>query len=351
MRNAQDVVLSDAQRTALRSWVRSGRTPARLRLRARIILAAAEGHRNKDIATRLGCTRRTVGTWRKRFVALGLEGIQKEAPRSGRKRSVTSRREAKIVRWTLEVTPPGAAVWSTRSLARAMELSETTVRRVWRDNNLHPRRITTAALPRDAVFAAALQEAVGLYLDFPEHALVLTCQRLNEPASTLEMPKYRAGRVDPSWNSYRRYDWLWLLELIGGRELPLSANDLPRARHTAWLAFLDTLEAGTPPALELQLLADNYATHRHPAVQEWLQRHPRFHVSLTPPHRSWKSSLTGWIRDLSQHFQLGDSFYTSASQLQSALASYKPRERGSRRFIWVKPPQPSLPRGRRKRSR
>ena len=336
MRQAQILTLSDDQRDQLTRWAKGRRTPARLRLRARIVLSAAEGRENKDIAVALGCTRRTVGTWRKRFAAAGLKGIQDEAPRSGRKRSVRSRTEAEIIRRTTDETPPLGPVWSTRTLAKAMNVSEATVRRVWRDNNLHPRRAATEPLPRDPRFADELQECVGLYLVFPEHALALTSRE------SAWDPDVAARPMD--WHLYRNHedgpDFRWstlrdLLSRLSFDNRPLPSKRLPLNRAREWIEFLDELDSETAADLQLHLLVDNYATLRNPEVQAWLQRHPRFHTHLTPPNTSWNSALIGWFRDICR-YKIGYQFYRSAQQLSSQISSHAIRGTERGKLVWTK---------------
>jgi transposase len=175
MRIAVTITLADEERTTLTRWARGRRTEARLVQRAKIILAAADGELNKDIAAKLGCTRRTVGTWRNRFVNQRLTGLQKDAPRSGRKPAVRQVKEAEIIRKTTQGKPPDATHWSTRSMAKAIGVSRSTVQRVWRDNHLKPHRVKTFKVSNDPHFAEKLVDVVGLYLDPPEHALVLSC--------------------------------------------------------------------------------------------------------------------------------------------------------------------------------
>jgi len=175
MRVAKPITLSEQDRTTLTKWSRGRSTPARLVQRAKIILAAAEGRENKDIAVELGCTRRTVGIWRHRFAADGIAGIEKDAPRPGRRAVVREEKEAEIIRKTTQETPPHATQWSVRTMAKAMGVSKDTVRRVWRDNGLKPHRTKTFKVSNDPHFVDKLVDVVGLYLNPPEHALVLSC--------------------------------------------------------------------------------------------------------------------------------------------------------------------------------
>mgnify|MGYP002640426045 FL=1 len=175
MRIAIAITLTDAERILLTKWSRGRSTPARLVLRAKMILAAAQGRENKDIAVELGCTRRTVGTWRNRFAEKRMVGIEADAPRGGRTATQRAKYEAEIIRMTTQESPPHATQWTTRTLAKALKCSTTLVQRVWKDNGLKPHRTKSFKVSNDPKFAEKLVDVVGLYLDPPEHALVLSC--------------------------------------------------------------------------------------------------------------------------------------------------------------------------------
>ena len=180
MRIAKAITLTDEERAALTKWSRGRSTPARLVLRAQIVLAAADGRENKDIAAELGCTRRTIGVWRNRFAAERIQGITHDAPRGGRKATQRDAFEAEIIRKTTQELPPNATQWSTRSLASALGCSDTLVFHVWRDNGLKPHLVRTFKVSNDRKFAEKLVDVVGLYLNPPEHALVLSCDEKSQ---------------------------------------------------------------------------------------------------------------------------------------------------------------------------
>jgi transposase len=180
MRVAKPIVLTDDERRSLLQWARGRKTPARLVQRAKIVLAATEGKENKDIASELKCTRRTVGTWRNRFVEGRLDALKKDAPRSGRKPSVRAVKEAEIIRKTTQEKPTNATQWSVRSMAKAVGVSKATVQRVWSDNGLQPHRTQTFKVSNDPQFVEKLTDVVGLYLNPPERALVLSCDEKSQ---------------------------------------------------------------------------------------------------------------------------------------------------------------------------
>ena len=180
MRVAKPVTLTVEQRATLMKWSRGRSTPARLVQRAKIVLAAADGQENKQIAAELGCTRRTVGIWRRRFVAAGIPGIERDAPRSGRPVTVRSQKEAAIIRKTTQEMPPNATQWSVRSMAKAVDVSKDTVQRIWKDNGLQPHHTKRFKVSNDPHFVEKLVDVVGLYLNPPDHALVLSCDEKSQ---------------------------------------------------------------------------------------------------------------------------------------------------------------------------
>lgn len=208
MRIAISITLTDEERTTLSHWARGRRTEARLVQRAKIILAAQNGKQNNQIASELGCTRRTVGVWRNRFAKQRLEGLLKDAPRSGRKPSVRSKMEAEIIRKTTQEKPPNATHWSLRTMAKEVGVSRSTVQRVWRDNHLKPHRVKTFKVSNDPKFAEKLVDVVGLYLNSPEHALVLSCDKKTQiqalDRTQKSLPIF-PGRCETMTHDYRRH--------------------------------------------------------------------------------------------------------------------------------------------------
>lgn len=285
MRVAKTINLTDEERVMLTKWARGRSTPARLVQRAKIILAAADGRENKDIAAELGCTRRTVGTWRNRFVAERLAGIEQDAPRGGRTPTQRARFEAEIIRRTTQETPPNATQWSTRTLAKALGCDDTLVQRVWRDNHLKPHRTKGFKVSNDPKFAEKLVDIVGLYLDPPEHALVLSCDEKSQiqalDRTQKSLPLF-PGRLKTMTHDYKRNGTTTLFAALNMLDGTVIGQCMPRHRHREFLRFLKTIDQRTLPHLDLHLIVDNYATHKTPAVKRWLKRHPRFHLHFTP---------------------------------------------------------------------
>jgi transposase len=303
MRVAARITLSEEQRVTLESWSRGRKTPARLVLRAKIVLHAAEGLENREIAIKLGTDRESVGRWRSRFAKLGLAGIEKDAPRSGRKPSIPRSTVEEIVRLTTRSKPKNATHWSTRSMARASGVSAKTVHRVWQANELKPHLSRTFKVSNDPKFLEKLTDVVALYLDPPEHALVLCAdeksqiQALDRTQPGLPIKKGRCGTMTHDYKRNGTTTLFAAIELLSGTVI---GECMSRHRHQEWIKFLRTIDDQTPAHLGLHLIVDNYATHKHPKVQSWLKRHPRFHIHFTPTSASWLNLIERFFRDLTE---------------------------------------------------
>ena len=353
MRVAKVVTLTDAERATLLKWSRGRSTPARLVQRAKIVLAAADGKRNDEIAADLGCTRRTVSTWRNRFVTNRLAGIEKDSPRRGRKPTRRVALAGEIVRKTTQEKPANATHWSTRSLAKAMNVSDSMVRRVWRDSGLKPHLVKTFKVSNDPRFVEKLVDVVGLYLNPPEHALVISCdeksqiQALDRTQKSLPM---FPGRLGTLTHDYKRNGTTTLFAAIEVVEGKIIAECMPRHRHQEWLRFLKRIDAETPTDLELHLIVDNYATHKHPKVQRWLKRHKRFHMHFTPTSSSWLNLIERWFRDITER-RIRRGVFKSVAQLEQAIGEYITAHNANPQgFVWTAKAETILEKVRRARA-
>ena len=323
MRTAPQIELTEDERRTLAKWARGRATPARLVLRAQIVLDAAAGRANKDIARERGTSRKTVGLWRTRFAAQRLAGIERDAPRSGRKQSPKIVREI-LHKTTREQPPGGATHWSTRSMAQAVGVSRSLVQRVWTQHHLQPHRVKTFKLSNDPRFEEKLCDVVGLYTNPPEHAIVLAVdeksqiQALNRTQKSLPL---FPGRLGTLTHDYQRHGTTTLFAALNIADGTVLADFKPRHRHREWLDFLKTIDEATPPDLDIHVICDNYATHKHAKVQRWLQRHPRFHVHFTPTSSSWLNLVERWFRDLTERCIRRGSF-TSVARLEAAIWEY-----------------------------
>ena len=324
MRVATEIKLTDRDRMTLTRWSRGRSTPSRLVLRAKIVLLSAEGQMNKDIARELGTLKKTVALWRNRFAQQGLAGLEKDAPRSGRKPKARAAAARKIVEATTQERPAHATHWSTRSLAKHLGVSATMVQRVWKTNQLQPHRIKTFKLSNDKHFAEKLVDVVGLYLSPPEHAIVLCVDEKTQiqalDRTQKSLPIY-PGRCGTLTHDYKRNGTTTLFAALNVLEGLVIGTCMARHRHQEWIKFLAQIDASTPPDVDLHLIADNYATHKHPKVQRWLQRHPRFHMHFIPTSSSWLNLVERWFRDLTQQ-RIRRGVFHSVEQLQAAIMEY-----------------------------
>ena len=324
MRVAPQIILHDTERKILQRWSRGRSTPARLVLRAKIVLRATKGEQNKAIASELGIDRSIVGRWRCRFAEHGLAGIEKDAPRGGRKPIKRNKLARLILKKTTQETPLNATHWSTRSLAKKLGASQSMVHRVWKANGLKPHLARTFKVSNDPRFVEKLIDVVGLYLDPPEHALVLCAdeksqiQALDRTQPGLPLKKGRCGTMT---HDYKRNGTTTLFAALDVAEGRLIGKCMNRHRHQEWIKFLKLIDAETPKALDLHLIVDNYATHKHPKVKSWLKRHRRFHMHFTPTASSWLNLVERWFREITDK-RIRRSTFNNVKQLQQAITDY-----------------------------
>lgn len=329
MRRAVEITLTDEDRRTLAKWARGRSTPARLVLRAKIILAAADGKLNCKIAEELGTGMKTVCQWRNRFAKSGLAGIERDAPRGGRPATKRSKIAAEIVRVTTTEKPHAATHWSVRTLAaeltlRGMRTTRAMVHRVWRDNHLQPHRTKTFKLSNDPQFAEKLVDVVGLYMNPPEHALVLCVDEKSQIQALDRTQKglpIHPGRLGTMTHDYKRHGTTTLFAALLVADGLVIEKCMPRHRHQEWIKFLKHIDASTDPTRELHLVVDNYATHKHPKVLRWLARHPRFHMHFTPTSSSWLNMVERWFGELTRK-RLRRGTFRSVKDLQAAIIEY-----------------------------
>jgi putative transposase len=299
---AKPVVLTDEQKQQLESFASSRSLPHAQVERARIVLKAAQGMKNIHIAEQLSTTRETVGKWRKRFVEQGIEGLYDEL-RPGRPRSIEDERLAALIRRTLKTKPEDGTHWSCRTMAKQIGISKSTVQRVWNTFGLQPHRQRYFKLSNDPFFIEKLRDIVGLYLNPPENAMVLCvdeksqCQALERTQPMLPMG---LGYVEGVTHDYVRHGTTTLfaaLDIANGKVLTRSK---PRHRHQEFLSFLRHIDKNVPEELDLHLVLDNYASHKHPKVKAWLLNHPRYHLHFTPTYSSWLNQVERWFGIITQ---------------------------------------------------
>ena len=289
------VEVGAADRRQLEGWLRSHSTPQALVTRARIVLGSAEGESIRELAERLEVTQRTVCLWRRRYREAGVAGLRSR-PRSGRKRRITAAKERAVVSATLR-KPEAATHWSTRRLAKAVGLSRASVHRIWQKYGLQPHRVTTFKFSTDPEFDRKLADIVGLYLDPPERALVLCVdeksqiQALNRTQPLLPMWPGLPARQTHDYQRHGTTSLFAALEVASGK---VHARCFRRHRHREFIAFLTSL-LRRYPGRELHLICDNYGTHKHPKVKQWLAQHPRVRLHFTPTSASWLNLVERWF--------------------------------------------------------
>ena len=338
MRIAPAVHLSPDQREALEQRARSRSLPARVVERARIVLLAAEGRQDKEIAATMKITPKKVSRWRGRFLTLGLAGLQRDASRPGRTPKITASLVRRVVNLTTRQSPPNATHWSTRTMARAVGISEASVRRIWHSHGLKPHRVESFKISNDPEFAEKLEDIVGLYLNPPEHALVL-CVDEKSQIQALDRTQpglpLKRGRSQTMTHDYKRNGTATLFAALNAANGEVYGLCQERHRHQEWLKFLRLLDQTMPAYLDLHLIGDNYATHKHPRVQRWLERHPRFHMHFTPTSASWLNMVERFFRDLTQN-RLRRGVFRDLEELIMAIGDYIDRHNDNPKpFIWT----------------
>jgi transposase len=332
------VELGERERAELTSLAARRRTAQALALRARIILACAEGGQNKVIAERLGLDRETVGKWRRRFTAHGLEGLRDE-PRSGTPRTIEDERIEAVVVRTLESLPPDATHWSSRGMAKASGVSISSVQRIWRAFGLQPHRLETFKLSTDPDFVAKVRDVVGLYVAPPEHAIVLCVdeksqiQALDRSQPLLPM---RPGQAARRSHDYKRHGTTSLFAALDIATGQVIGKCFPRHRATEFRRFLDEIEANVPNDLDVHLVMDNYATHKTPLIRAWLAKRPRWHVHLTPTSSSWLNQVERFFALLTDK-KIRRGVHHDVAGLKADIAAFIDRHNADPKpFRWTK---------------
>ena len=338
MRVARPVVLGVDQEAELRTRSRARSAPARSVERARIVLLAAEGMQDQQIATQLKITPEKAARWRNRFLDGGLAALDKDAPRPGRTPTITPATVKDVIRKTTQEKPSNATHWSTRTMAAATGLSEKSIRRIWHKHGLKPHLSRTFKVSNDPQFAEKLEAIIGLYISPPEHAIVLCVdeksqiQALDRTQPGLPLKKGRCGTMT---HDYKRNGTATLFAAMNTLDGTVISMCDDRHRHQEWLKFLRVIDAVTPQGKQIHLIADNYATHKHDKVQRWLNRHPRFHMHFTPTSSSWLNMVERFFRDLTDK-RLRRGVFHDVEELILAIGEYIDRHNDKPKpFIWA----------------
>lgn len=327
--------VTDAQKQELQRVVNASTSAQRDILRARIVLLRADGLSQEQVAQQAGVRRSTVGKWCGRFARNGFAGLH-DAKGRGRKSTIEPAIQEKII--TTAVTPPQhRSRWSVRSMARHAGVSRETVRRLWHANAIKPHVTRTFKISNDPCFAQKFWDVVGLYLNPPEHALVLCCDEKSQ-CQALERTQpglpLGVGHVRTQTHDYTRHGTLTLFAALSYLDGKIHNRTAGRHTHREWLDFLKHLDRETPPELDLHLILDNYCTHKHAKVRAWLAKHPRFHLHFTPTSSSWLNLVERFFRDLTVDV-VRDGSFESVKALATAIEGYLlERNLQPTRYVW-----------------
>jgi transposase len=330
--------LPGPQRATLEVLARSSTAPHRQVQRAQALLLAAAGEANSRIAEQVGVTVVTVRAWRVRFQEAGLGDLGVVRAGRGRKAVIPAEKIEAIVHATLHEKPPGETHWSCRSMAKAQGVSPATVQRIWSARDLKPHRVKTFKLSNDKRFEEKLVDVVGLYLNPPEQAIVLSMdeksqiQALDRAQASLPIKPGRAGTMTYDYKRNGTTTLFAALDVLTGSVI---GQCLPRHRHTEFLKFLRTIDREVPAGLQIHLILDNYATHKHENVRKWLSKHPRFHLHFTPTSSSWLNLIERWFGKLTDK-AIRRGVFHSVPDLITAIETYLTTTNESPTpFVWT----------------
>jgi len=337
-RAALPVNLNEPDRLELERWVAAHRTPQQVSQRCRIVLAAAQGQQDKLIADDLDLNFKTVALWRRRFISEGPDCLWEVAEGRGRKPTLTLEDVDRIVDATLQTKPVGATHWSCRTMAKAQGVSKATINRVWQSHNLRPHRTESFKLSRDPRFLEKLTDVVGLYLNPPEKALVLCVdeksqiQALDRTQPGLPLKQGRCGTMTHDYKRHGTTTLFAALEIAQGK---VVGQCYARHRHQEFLKFLKRVDEEFPEQITLHLVMDNYGTHKHPRVQGWLERHPRFVCHFIPTSSSWLNLVERWFGELTGK-RVRRGVFVSVKDLIQAINEYVAAwNQDPKPFVWT----------------
>jgi transposase len=333
-----ELVLTEEERGQLVGLTRRSKTAQHLALRARIVLACADGLDNKTVATKLGTAPATVGKWRRRFVVERLDGLLDE-PRPGVARTITDEKVEEIIVKTLESTPRGATHWSTRQMAKHVGLGRTTISRIWRAFGLQPHRTETFKLSKDPLLVDKVRDIVGLYMSPPDRALVLSVDEKSQIQAldrTQPLLPMRPGQVERRTHDYTRHGTTSLFAALDIKTGKVIGACHRRHRAVEFRKFLDTIEANVPADLDVHVIVDNYGTHKTTAIRAWFAKRPRFHIHFTPTYGSWINLVERWFALLTER-QIKRGAHRSVRALEAAIKEFlDAHNEDPKPFLWTK---------------
>ena len=333
--------MSEAEHRQLTSLGEHRSTPRGIVLRIRIILDASTGLANREIARRNCTSVPTVLLWRKRWEGEGMAGILEDRPRSGRPKDISAGQEEAIVKATLHTKPKNATHWSTRTMAAAQGVSAATVQRIWQKHKLQPHRSESFKFSTDPDFAGKVRDIVGLYLNPPDKAIVLSVDEKSQIQAldrTQPVLPLREGLPERQTHDYRRHGTTTLFAALNVLEGTVIAQCQPRHRYQEFLRFLNQIERSVPKQRAIHLVLDNYGTHKHPMVREWFQSHPRYHLHFTPTSSSWLNQIERWFAEITRK-RIRRGTFRSVGELIAAIQDYiHTYNQNPQPFEWIASP-------------
>src|SRR5437660_3662159 len=338
-RPKQALSLTEEEQDRLQSLAHRARSQPLLARRARVVLACGEGLDNKTVARKVRASLGMVGKWRARFVQARLEGLYDEA-RPGAPRKVSDEQVERVVIQTLESTPRGQTHWSTRELAKTTGLSRMTISRIWRAFGLQPHRSDTFKLSPDPLLIEKVRDIAGLYINPPDHALVLgvdeksQIQALDRTQPLLPM---QPGQLERGTHDYKRHGTTSLFAALDLKTSRVIGQFHHRHRSVEFRRFLDTIEAQVPADLDVHLILDNYGTHKTALIRKWMLKRPRFHVHYTPTYGSWLNLVERWFAELTNK-RIRRGVFRSVRELEAAIREYiEVHNEDPKPFVWTRP--------------
>jgi transposase len=336
--SAAALPLSESERKQLVAISRRRITPRGIVLRINIILGAADGIANRVLARRLSTSVPTVLLWRKRYESAGLRGIFEDLPRSGRPKQITVEQEAAIVEATMKTMPKDATHWSIRAMATAQKVSAATVQRIWNKHKLQPHRVESFKFSSDPEFAPKVRDIVGLYMNPPDKAIVLSVDEKSQIQAldrTQPILPLRPGIPERQTHDYERHGTTTLFAALNVLEGTVIGECQPRHRHQEFLNFLERIDRSVDAGLAIHLILDNYGTHKHPKVKKWLAERPRYHVHFTPTSSSWLNQIERWFAEITRK-RIRRGTFRSVRDLITAIHDYiRVYNKNPRPFQWV----------------
>jgi transposase len=336
--SAAGLTLGDSERKQLMAISRQRITPRGIVLRINIILGAAEGMANRVLARKLSTSVPTVLLWRKRYERDGLAGILEDRPRTGRPKQISAEQEAAIVEATMKTRPKDATHWSVRAMAAAQKVSSATVQRIWTKHKLQPHRVESFKFSNDSQFAPKVRDIVGLYMNPPDKAIVLSVDEKSQIQAldrTQPILPLRPGLPERQTHDYQRHGTTTLFAALNVLEGTIIGQCQPRHRHQEFLRFLERIDQSVDADLDVHLILDNYGTHKHPDVKTWLAARPRYHVHFTPTSSSWLNQIERWFAEITRK-RIRRGTFRSVRDLIKAIHDYiRIYNKNPRPFHWV----------------